>query len=157
MNFKLINMVSYIFCWTLIKCEHSHDRALILVKSFNGRGSHSNRVRKLCRLCMATWHTSRTCPCCDQGCKCMDLDQPRPVEQTYVKDFLSSAIDLLPMVSLHQLLKKQIKWYYDSLAWLSHGLKVQGWTELERIKFSKTSPFVGLLLNFKGWNPLAYD
>ena len=39
-----------------------------------------------------------------------------PVEQTDAKDFLSSTIALLPMVSLHQLLKKQIKWYYDSLA-----------------------------------------
>ena len=43
----------------------------------NSRIEESNRVRKLSRLCTATWHTYRTCPCCDQGCKCMDLDQPR--------------------------------------------------------------------------------
>ena len=74
MSFKF-NMASYIFCWTLnVNTVMSSDLAQEL---FNGREIHSNRVRKLSRLCTATWHTCRTCPCCDQGCKCMDLDQPR--------------------------------------------------------------------------------
>ena len=121
MNFKF-NMVSYIFCWTLnVNTVMSFDLGQEL---FNGRESHSNRVRKLSRLCTATYGTlvARALAATRDVSAWIWTN---PVEQTDAKDFLSSTIDLLPMVSLHQLLKKQIKWYYDSLAWLSHGLKVE--------------------------------
>ena len=82
---------------------------------FNGRESHSNRVRKLSRLCTATYGTlvARALVATRDVSAWIWTN---PVEKTDAEDFLSSTIALLPMVSLHQLLKKQIKWYYDSPA-----------------------------------------
>ena len=141
MNFKF-NMVYYIFFWTLnVNSVMSSDLGQEL---FNGRESHSNRVRKLSRLCTATWHTYRTCPCCDQGCKCMDLDQPRWTDWRKRLSFFNHCSPSNGLIAPTSEEANKMVLRFSCLTEPSF----EGWTELERIKISLKSPFVGLLLNF---------